>query len=333
MKKYSWITILFLLVTLTAKGQDFHLSHYDAAMQYLNPALTGMYFGQEGDYRLNSNYRSQWRSISGRPFATMMLGYDQPFKEKFGVGGYLINNRAGLGKFNTLNFLLSGAYNVINDPSNVHNLTVGLQMGFLYKSFDPGQFLFDNQYSSSSGEFEQGLPSGEVFARTSILKFDANMGIFYRYQEDGKRVKPFGGISLYHLTRPNESFTAEKERLPVRFTLHGGSDIQVNDQVMIRPTLLFMYQARAKEINIGAMGFYHLDNTDFDIMLGTNYRNKDAIVIQTGLKHKNNFYRISYDINTSYLSGFSNGRGGLELSVVYTGDFEETKKLFSPKID
>src|ERR1041385_5654159 len=60
----------------TVKAQDFHLSQYDAATQYMNPALTGMYLGELGDYKIYTDYRSQWKTISTRPYSTMYVAYD-----------------------------------------------------------------------------------------------------------------------------------------------------------------------------------------------------------------------------------------------------------------
>ena len=188
MKKF--LTILSVAVTgLTASAQDFHLSQYEAATLYLNPALTGVYPGEEADYRAYALYRSQWASLTKNPFSTAYLAYDQPYK-KFGVGGYLISNKAGAGNFNTINFFGSGAYNIAK--GNVHSLTAGLQLGILYKGFNASSYTFDSQYDAASGGFNSSLASNEEFDRTSIIRFDAGAGFFYKYIESGKRFHPFG---------------------------------------------------------------------------------------------------------------------------------------------
>jgi hypothetical protein len=38
-----------------------------------------------------------------------------------------------------------------------------------------------------------------------------------------------------------------------------------------------------------------------------------------GMKMGSFIYRLSYDINTSSLQPYTNSRGGLEISVTYTG--------------
>ncbi|MBA3901539.1 MAG: PorP/SprF family type IX secretion system membrane protein, partial [Bacteroidetes bacterium] len=197
------LTAAFLLLCQIAKAQDFHLSQYDAATLYTNPALTGMYLGdKKTDYRIYGNFRQQWRSV-GQPFNTGYMAYDRVHK-RFGLGGYIINNRAGSSNFNNLNFMLSGAYQIMDDPTGKHFLSAGVQMGIFQKSFNPLNLVFDSQYSSSAdGGFDPNLASGEYFDRTSLLRLDGNMGVFYKYRDEEKKVHPFGGFSIYHLTMPN----------------------------------------------------------------------------------------------------------------------------------
>ncbi|HET6244455.1 MAG: PorP/SprF family type IX secretion system membrane protein [Bacteroidetes bacterium] len=319
MKINIFFTAAFLLLCQAAKSQDFHLSQYDAATLYSNPALTGMYLGdKKTDYRIYGDFRQQWRSL-GKPFNTGYLAYDRVHK-RYGIGGYIINNRAGNSSFNNLNFMLSGAYQIMDDPTEKHFLSAGLQLGVFQKSFNPQSMLFDNQYSSTAdGGFDPGLSSGEYFDRTSLLKLDGNLGIYYKYRDEEKKVKPFGGFSIYHFTMPNESFTAQKSRMPMRFVFSAGSDITINNEISVSPLVLFMMQAKATELNIGALAYYKLKDTEYDIIFGLGYRNKDAIIIHAGVKQGANVYRISYDINSSYLGAYTGRRGAFEISAIYSG--------------
>lgn len=326
MKKIFLYLSLFLLPALRIAAQDFHLSHYEAAQQYVNPATTGMFMENKDDFHVNAIYRTQWRSLSKKPFTTTYLSYENSHKKRFGVGGYVINNRSGLGSFNTLNFLLSGAYKITND-SKKHNLSVGMQMGIIQKSYDPYKHLFDNQYSSSSSSFDPELPNGESFGSTQVLKYDANMGIFYKNTDEDKKVNPYAGFSIFHITQPNEALAGNVSRLPMRFALQAGSDIIVDEKYKVAPIFTFMMQAKASEIMAGSLVYYTVnDSLQQYVIGGFSWRNKDAIVIHGGIKYGQNIYRVSYDINTSYLKNFSKGRGALEFSVIYTGDKKKLKK-------
>lgn len=331
MKKMNYLTALAAIVLpagLLAQ-QDFHLSQWDAATQYMNPALAGMYAKDKGDYKITSAYRSQWKSLGVRPYKTIYLAYDQPYEnwdKKFGVGGYISNNRGGVGKFNTMNMMFTGAYDITHKGAGEHYLTTGLQMGLMYKSFRQDDYTYDIQYSYDEGGFDESIPHGEAYDKTGLLRFDANWGIYYKYMENGENVYPFFGFSVQHITKPRESFNGMDQRLPMRFNFNMGADVKVNEQLKVVPKVLYMNQKRAHEFNAGALAFYNIEATYYDVIFGFDYRHKDAVVIDLGIKHDNHIFRFSYDINTSYLKNYSRSRGAWEFSLILTG--EKGKPLF-----
>jgi type IX secretion system PorP/SprF family membrane protein len=328
-KKIIIAALIGLAFSPGVKAQDFHLTQYDAFHLYQNPALTGNYLGEETDYKINSVYRSQWRSMIRKPFTTYGISYDQPYK-RFGIGAYILNNRSGAAKFNTLNFQVSGSYFITDPVKSPHLLNVGLQLGLFYKSFKPDNLLFESQYDYSTGSLNSDLDNGENFERTSLVKFDANFGVFYKYKEDNKKYAPFFGFSVFHLSKPSESFNNEKERVPMRFNVNAGCDFKINDKFKVTPTVLYMTQANATDLNIGVMGYYRIKDTKSDVMLGLNYRLKDAVSLQVGIKqNEQHTFRISYDVNTSYLNHYTGGRGAIEFSLILSG--KKNKPLFSSK--
>lgn len=297
-------------------AQDHHFSQFDATNQALNPALTGMSWGNDFAWRANTSYRSQWRGVSTKPFNNQLLGFDMPYKG-FGIGGYLLNNRSGAGFLNTLNFMLGGAYEITIDPKNEHNLFGGLQIGIFNRSIRVDNLIFDSQYSYASGSYESEIASGEPIENKSLVRFDANLGFYYKYKKSTLKVSPHGGFSLFHVTMPNESFTSEKSKLPIRWVFTGGCDYLINSQLMLQPNLLFMSQSKASEFVLSTILYYQIKNTPYHTVTGLAYRNKDALIIHLGLKYNQCVYRISYDINTSYLKSYTNGKGGFELSIIY----------------
>ena len=326
------LVVLCLMAVSFVKAQDYHLSQYDAVPQYTNPALTGMYFSKGIDYRITSDYRSQWRSLVRKPFVTTSISYDQKLRQRFGVGGYVINSKAGTLGFYTFDAMLSAAYKIINNPDGKHHLSVGLQMGMMQKGYNPSQFTFDSQYSAAAGDFDTSIPTGEGLNSINILKYDANMGVYYKNTDSEKKIRPFGGFSVYHLTVPNEAFTATKTNLPARFIVNAGTEYQSNERLLIVPSVLYMRQEKARELNMGAQFFYSLNDTSkFTPMAGFYYRNKDSFIVQLGLKHGNNLYRISYDVNNSSLKNYSNGKGALEFSFIYC--IKAKPKEQSPSFD
>ena len=304
---------LWLCAASAVRGQDGHLSHYDAAPQLLNPALTGMY--ENGDFRMTSNVRSQWNSLSGG-FVTTGFGYDLSMQKRYGFGSYLQNyNQAGI--VNTFQFGLSAAYNV-SDSKAKHTLSGGLNVGLIYKKVNDQQLVWDAQYSD--GHFDTDLPSGENIMKGARLMPELALGVAYRSADDRKRLNPFGNAALFHVTTPDESiFSGTASDLPIRYSANAGVRVEVMDGIYLIPNGLYMRQGADQEVNVGMLGEVNLMGSVYSAVAGGSYRLNDAVIIQLGLKHKNAMYRFSYDVNTSPLGTYTRKNGAFEFSLVYYG--------------
>lgn len=326
---FAWISLM--LAANFAPAQDFHLSQYDAATLYMNPANTGMYADEKSEYRIYSDYRSQWGAIGARPFSTAYIAFDMPVEKwgrQFGLGGYIIDNNAGVGNFNTVNAVLSAAYNILNNTDGKHYLTTGIQIGILYNSFNPANFSYDNQYSSSLGGFDNSMPSGENIPATSMIRLDANYGLFYKFIDKEKKIHPYAGFSIQHVNEPNMTIIETETRLAMRFNYLLGCDYQLSEKLKISPRLLYMDQGGATELTIGSLLYYKMLGT-YEVLGGLEYRLEDAFIVHLGVKYGQNTFRFSYDANTSYLNTYSNGKGAWEFSVILSS--EKGKPLFGKR--
>ena len=213
----------------------------------------------------------------------------------------------------------------------IRDSSVGAQLGIIYRSFDPNHFTYDNQFSvDAPGGFDPNISSGENFGKTSSLKLDANMGVFYKFKNEDWKAHPWGGFAVYHVTKPNQSFIGiEKDRTPMRVVLQAGADYQITKEISATPMLLYMSQGKARELLISAIGYYEIKDTKYDVLFGLGYRTRDAVIIQAGMKYINHVFAISYDINTSYLNNYTNGRGAFEFSLLLSGI--NGQPLFNPK--
>lgn len=311
--------IMCLLLSIKSKAQDFHLTQYDAFSLYLNPALTGNYLGEDWDYRIHAVYRTQWKTLPTKPYQTYGVGYDKAYK-RFGIGGFVLDNRSGMYDFNTLNFQVSGSYFITDPKVSPHSLSVGVQAGLFYKTFNYNKVLFASQYDNTTGQLNSDISNGESFNKTSRVNFDANIGMFYKYKDSKSKLNPFIGFSVFHLNMPMETFAGNEKRLPMRFNLNGGTDITLNETWKVTPMILYMNQAKAWECNVGALVYYKLKKeNNCDLIVGVNYRVKDAAMFQVGMKYNNINVRMSYDINTSYLNAYSKKRGGYEITLQLSG--------------
>jgi len=313
------------LILSNARSQDFHVSQYDMTPLYINPALAGMFNierGKPGDFRLMGNYRSQWQKLQSKPFTSAHFAFDKPIK-RFGVGAYIMDNIAGVSNYSTVNFIVGGSYSITKPESERHYLTTGLQIGLLHRKFGDNDLLFSSQYLNSSG-LDAAIDDGENFEKVSMLNFDSNLGIFYKYNNFFAKFNPFIGLAVYHLNTPNQSVTGMSSRTPMRFNVNAGSDIYIlDDQVKLRPSALYMYQGKAQELNMQLLIFYKVKNTEYELIGGTAYRMKESVIVHLGIKQGQSTFRMSYDIVTSSLQAYSGKRGAVELGVIYSGNKKE----------
>lgn len=309
--------ICIALISLSGNTQDFHLSQYNSAPINFNPAMTGMF---KGNYRIHGHYRTQWQAVATRPFTTGLLSFDMPVPgvKNLAVGAQIANQNAGQGNYNVFAFLASAAYDFKLDKGNAHHLSVGIQGGFFQKSVDPDRLFFQQQYSPmSGGGFDAALPNGESFASQSVFQHDLNAGLMYYYAKPSARFNPFIGGAAFHITEPEETFFSLDNKIPMRFLVHGGSKINVNQKIQFVLKALYMQQRNASELTYSLLLHYYLESSDAYIIFGPTYRNKDAAIIEGGIRMNRWEARISYDINTSSLRTTSNGRGGFEIGVTY----------------
>lgn len=316
------IVLIFSVSSVNIQAQDFHLSQYDAAPLYLNPALTGLI---NGKFRIYSNYRSQWASIIPNAYKTMAFAADMPIK-KFAAGFQIMNNKAGSGNFKTFGFLVSGAWDLKLDAKGSH-MRAGLQAGVVQKSVDMSRLVFGNQYvGAGNGSFNTSISSGENYSVQSTLMPSISLGYSYYYSNINSRFNPFLGLAVYNLPNPKESILSSASKLPLRYMLHGGTKINVSEIFQIAPRVLYMRQTNVTEISFGSLFHYYLDGSNAFLILGGDYRLNDAGIIHLGLKKDGFIYRISYDVNTSTLQTYSHGRGATEFSVTYVPEKKRQKE-------
>lgn len=309
------------LGTLNGTAQiDPHFSQYYAHPLWLNPALTGV---TDGAYRVSLNAKQQWGSISNS-FLTGGASVDVAPVKNLAFGAMVLNQNAGDISYNHLSALVSGAYRIHFGRAGLNMINFGLQAGILNKSFNPAKITLGSQYNPVTG-YDPGLGISESFSSSNTLVPDVNAGVMFFDGNQDQQVNAFGGVTAAHLTRPVDKFLGNNVRMPIRYAAHGGARVKISDVFDITPNGLYMKQGNAREISAGAYAQYMLNN-ESDLLFGSNYRVDDSAIAFFGLHIKNMVFGLSYDFNTSSLNTVTGSRGGLELSVSFTG----RKGLFGP---
>lgn len=317
MRKIKLTTVLLCAFLGRSFAQDFHLSMYDAAPLFLNPAMTGLI---ETKMRAHVHYRTQWSSIAFKPYSTYLASFDMPGKKKWSFGGQITEMRAGLSNYNVFQMVGAVSYAIPLDKEQFHNISLGLHLGLTQKKVEYQALTYDAQWSNANGgSFDKNLSNNETFARGVQFQEQVNFGFLYYYGKQQSRINPFIGLSAFNLTMPRETFFGSNNRLPMRFYMHGGVRVNVNELFYFIPKVLIMSQTNNIEQTYAVDAGYFVKGEKFYILAGYVYRAADASIIYAGLKKDNWIVKLGYDVNTSSLRSTSKARGAFELSVTYLG--------------
>jgi type IX secretion system PorP/SprF family membrane protein len=316
--------LLFILVPLISLSQtDPHFSQYYHYTSAINPAMTGI---MNGSVRLSAIYRNQWNSIS-RPFETPGIQAEVSTNRNLNFGASVMSQQAGDGGFRYTQSHLSINYTGIRWGINEqHHLSVGIQAGFIQRSFEPSKLRLGDQWVPGIG-YNPNLSSNDIFPVRNSLVPDISTGIFYFNDDPDKTILPFFGAAAFHLNQPADPFVTSNDLpyIPVRYVLQGGLQIQTeNENILFTPHVIYMQQGTALNVIAGGqMSMYVNDDTRF--LAGAYYRWNDAITPFAGLAYNRMTLGVSYDVTTSALSRFVNGTGSFEISLSYMFDKKEKR--------
>jgi type IX secretion system PorP/SprF family membrane protein len=310
----SMLLALIAMRPVAADAQvDPHFSQYYSYPQALNPALTG---AMAGDYRVTAVWRSQY----GNMLSTKGMAADMTTDRNVNIGFNLLNQSTADHVYNFTNGYVSMSYTGVRfGPDGDQYLALALQGGFMSRRIDPSKLQFGDQWLNGVG-YSSSVSSADVLSTPSVSTFDAGAGLAYYDARPDNDVNLFGGFSAFHLTQPKDPFLSGgiKERLPIRYSFHGGARIAAADGFTIVPNALYMSQGSSTEMMAGMyMELYVNNNVDF--MVGSNWRINDAVTPYTGIYYNGLTIGMSYDVNVSPLGTAVKGTNSIEISLSYIG--------------
>lgn len=314
--------VSLLLLNLKIKAQvDPHFSQYYVYPQWLNPALTGI---MDGDYRVAGVYRSQWGNFANG-FKTVGIAAEFVTDKNINIGGSMFHQTASNGGYTYFTPTASVNYTGIRfGKAGHHRIAIGLQAGIINRRFDRSKMQFGDQWHPVTG-FSSANPTGDVIQFPNSTVFDMGAGALYFDGTPGKKANVYLGISSHHLTQPIDPFTdgTVKQKMPSRYTVHGGVRIALSETVSLTPNFLLLSQGKSKEQMLGAYAQIR-GNEQFDLLCGMNYRVNDAYVPFAGFYYKSFVFGLSYDVNVSDLGRAVNGTNSFEISISFTGRRKRT---------
>jgi type IX secretion system PorP/SprF family membrane protein len=327
MKKNLRIVLLLLTAsTLAGKamGQvDPHFTQYYVYPAWLNPALTGVF---DGDYRASAIYRNQWSNI-GSAFSTVGASLEFTTNKNLNAGVSIVNQVAGDGGFNYTTAYGNVAYTGVRfGAAEYHRVVLGLQGGLIQRKFNPSKLVFSDQWNPVTGGM---VPTQEAIMNPSATSFDAGAGALYYDATPGKKANVFAGFSAAHINQAENKFAGViNEKMPVRYTVHGGVKLALSENLSLTPNAIYLRQGNAEEKVLGTYAQLKAA-VNTDVLLGVNYRFKDAVSAYAGFTHNNMVLSVSYDVNTSDLGKMVSGTNSFEISLTFVG----RKKVKTPEVE
>jgi type IX secretion system PorP/SprF family membrane protein len=318
MKRTVFITvcIMFTILQQSFAQTDPHFTQNYTYPMYINPAMAGQ---SDGDYRASAVYRSQW-SAMGHAYRTTGLSADAATNNNLALGVNLLNQSAGDGGFNYFNAYASIAYTGVKFGKDAgHHIIFAMQAGLLNRHVNQSKFKWGEQWNPITG-YNSGNAITESFDKTSATALDMGTGALYYDASPEKKYNIFAGVSFYHINKPSDpivsSQSTELNTIPLRYTIHGGTSINITEGTNIVPHMLYNQQGNAREFMLGIYG-QKMVNEETTIMAGGYYRFKDAIAPYVGVDYKNFLVGLSYDVNTSKLGAMTRNVNSFELSFSY----------------
>ena len=328
MNRSILFTLCFFFCCSIGIAQDIHFSQFNVVPLTINPALTGVF---NGDQRASLNYKDQWTGF-GAGYKTYSFSVDAGIMKKkwqnayLGLGLNVFNDVAGDAQISTTKVLLSvsGVINI----NKQQQITAGFQAGLVQNSLDPSNLIWDDQYQN--GAYDPSNVSMDYVNSEPFYNGDVSAGVSWNYTINQSTISSYdatrieAGISYHHANRPNLEFTNNIDKLYGKFIIHANSNFGIsNTNFSLKPVLMTAIQGSSKEILGGVILRYRLkESSHFTghfaeqvISIGSYYRLNDAFIPSVWFEMGSFTIGVSYDLNISQLKPASNMRGGMEISL------------------
>ena len=271
---------------------------------------------------MNMIYRNQWSGL-GQNLSYISASADISIPG-FGGGVGLLFNRSSEGT----------AYLVKNNVAATYSYSVGgddflasfgLQAGFTNRGIDWSKLVFSDQIDRRLGYIPGSISTAELPDVSNKFFFDPALGINFVYRN------AMLGAAIYHINRPDESFSGTQSRLPARISINASFKMPLSyniysyddqDGAYLIPSVVYYKQGNVSSISAGAQFKYKGFNT------GVWYRTNQAggsdafvvsVIFDFFLNRRDSEkvrFGLSHDATTSKLN-YSNTSGSTEASIGY----------------
>ena len=294
------LLLLLLLASLTGfTQQDPQFSQYMFNQLSLNPA----YAGTKDALNITLLTRRQWTAIKGAPTTNFVTLHGPLRNKKAGIGVELINDK--IGPKTTNGALFSYSYHL---PFIAGRLSMGLRLG-----------LYNYIFHWDEIEYKNKADAYNTMSQDQKNAFSADFGLYY-YDRNF-----YWGLSASHLNRAlfyvNKQST-ENAYLSSHIFMPVGIGLQINEQLIINPSLLVKYTPYAPvatDLNCNIL-------INDKAWIGATYRILNSFTILTQLN-------ITDKLKVGYAYDFGANKIGIaggnthELMLSYNFNVYKTKMM------
>lgn len=334
MKKLRlYIDTMFLMVALLfthpdLRAQDPNFSQFYNNQVYYNPGMTAIGNG----FTFRTQVRSLWTPVPGK-FNTYSASFEGEAINKVGLGVLAFSDVAGEGLLRTTGANFYYSYRAVDTRNLIFQ--VGVSGGIVNKYIDWSKFTFSDQLDEVFGRIHT---SGFIQPNLNTSTYaDFGSGFAFRFnnrsRKSGTAYKKstitLGG-AVHHLSQPNDAFLGDREKLPMKFVVHGNANILVN-KLIYSPAFIFERQNQFQTVTVGgsiinrpfSVGFWVRNRTY--LFTGRKY---DSFIVTAGANlplNRETTMRITYAFDMTLSRLRTASIGSHELSLIF--DFEN-QKLF-----
>ena len=238
--------------------------------------------------------------------------------------------------------MVSGGYHKMLDKRTNQILSGGIGVGIGQRNINYGNLTWQDEFSiRPNGDIGYFGQTREQLPTNNITYFDMSVGVNYSY---APRNRPgiFAGAAVHHLNQPNLSFYGRDDAGPTRRTVipqdhrSRGRQLPINSTTKVLPRVLAQAQGQSLEALAGSNVRFQFDDYGSTALHVGGWvrgvRNvdgfgADAAVLLIGVEYKNVLLGTSYDLGISKFSAGNRGRGALEISLAFLGNYENDSLL------
>lgn len=308
------LLVCFLAGGFSLSAQEIQFAQFFNDPFQLNPALAGA----SRYHRMGLHYRDQWPGVKNN-FKSYAGFIDTKLNSiNSGIGAVLLHDVAGDGALSYTSLSTNYAHGVRLNYNQM--LRLGIRVAFANRRIDFNKLLFTDQLIRETNGV-----SVEGFNTNQVSYFDVGFGMEWKHRKRNLRL----GAAVEHLNQPNQSFTSQKNPLPIRYSGYVLFDLDQpglstrENPVYTQFVFLYKNQLRWDQVDVGAI--MHLGPFEW----GLNYRgipglksykegylNNEALIVYLGYQYLNMHVGYNYDLTISQY-GNSNSFGAHEMTVIF----------------